>query len=116
MFKLSLSRPLGSSHKILKYTTNALDKDLIYEDKGNTQIVGYLDIRPPSNRCSTLGYCVLVGGNLISWRRNKNVVARSNVEAKYRTMTIITFQLIQLQKLKKLKFQESSQMHLMHDN
>jgi len=28
---------------ILKYIKKALVKDLIYEDKGNTQIVGYCD-------------------------------------------------------------------------
>ncbi|XP_042483667.1 proteasome subunit beta type-3-like [Macadamia integrifolia] len=39
------------------------------------------------DRRSTFGYCTLLGGNLVTWRRKKQyVVSRSSVEAEYRTM------------------------------
>jgi len=66
------------------------NKDLIYEDKGNTHIVRYFDVDwawSPRDRQSILGYCVLVGGNLISWKSKKqNVMARTS--QKYKAMAL----------------------------
>ena len=82
---------------------------MLYEDKGHTQIVAYTDADwagSLSDRCSTSGYCVFIGGKLISWKSKKqDVVARSSVEAEYRAIALATCELIWLrQLLQELRF------------
>ena len=54
----------------------------------------------PLDRISTYGYCVLIRGNLISWRSKKqNIVVRSSVKAKYHPMAATTYELMFLRQL-----------------
>ena len=51
--------------------------------------------RSPSDKCSTLGYYVLFGENLVSQKsKRQNVVAWSSAEIEYHVMTLVTCELM----------------------
>ena len=83
---------------ILRYIKSAPGKGLLFEDQGHEHMIGYTDVDwagSPSDRRSTSRDCVLVGGNLVSWKSKKqNVVARSSAESEYRAMAIATCELV----------------------
>lgn len=95
--------------RILRYIKKAPGQGLLYEDKGNTQISRYCDADSagcPIDKRSTTGYCVSIGGNIISWNSKKqNIVSRSSAEVKYRAMATTTYELVWIkQLLQELKF------------
>ncbi|RVX19573.1 Retrovirus-related Pol polyprotein from transposon RE1 [Vitis vinifera] len=107
--------------RILRYIKSTLGQGVLYENRGHTQVVGYTDadwVGSPTDRCSISGYCVFIGGNLISWKSKKqDVVVRSNVEAEYRVMALATCELIWLRHLlRELRFGKDEQMKLICDN
>ena len=95
--------------RILRYVKGTPGQGVFYENRGYTQIVGYSDpdwAGSPTDRRSTSGYCVFIGGNLVSWKSKKqDVAARSSVEAEYQAMALATCELIWLKHLlKELRF------------
>ena len=106
---------------ILRYVKGNPGQGLLYENKGSTQVVAYCDADwagCPIDRRSTTGYCVFLGGNLVSWESKKqSVVARSSAEAEYRSMALATCELVWIKQfLQELKFCENEQMQLCCDN
>ena len=54
----------------------------------------------PNDRCSTSGYCVFLGTNLISWSSTKQpTVSRSSIEAEYHALANAVAELTWLQSL-----------------
>ena len=54
---------------ILYYVKGTPGQGVLYENRGHTQIVGHSDADwadSPTDRRSTLGYCVFIRGNLIT--------------------------------------------------
>ncbi|KAK1678811.1 hypothetical protein QYE76_039659 [Lolium multiflorum] len=82
---------LDAVNQILRYLKGSPGKGLWFKRNGHLNVDGYFDADWAScldDRRSTSGYCVFVGGNLVSWRSKKQpVVSKSTAEAEYRAMS-----------------------------
>ncbi|XP_051140618.1 uncharacterized mitochondrial protein AtMg00810-like [Andrographis paniculata] len=89
--------------RILRYLKGSIGRGLLMTNNGHTNIFDYTDFDWVGNtldRRSTTGYCVFIGGNLVSWKSKKqHVVARSNAEAEYQAMASAACKLIWLKSL-----------------
>jgi hypothetical protein len=79
-------------YRILRYLKETPGRGLWFRKNGHLNLEGYCDADWASSRDdrrSTSGYCVFVGGNLVSWQSKKQaVVAWSTTEAEYRAMAL----------------------------
>ncbi|RDX70453.1 putative mitochondrial protein, partial [Mucuna pruriens] len=80
-------RHLQAVERILQYLKAGLGKGLLYKKEGTLSMEIYTDAdyaRSFVDRRSTSGYCMFLGGNLVTWKSKKqNVVARSSAEAEF---------------------------------
>ena len=51
------------------------------------------------DRKSTIGYCTFVGGNLVTWRSEKQDISIPSAEAEYRAMAHTTCEMMWLKNL-----------------
>ncbi|XP_031268175.1 secreted RxLR effector protein 161-like [Pistacia vera] len=76
--------------QILCHLKRALGCCILYANHSHSHIECFSDADWAGfkvDRRSTSGYCVFVGGNLISWKSKKqNVLSRSSAESEYRAM------------------------------
>ncbi|RVW21991.1 Retrovirus-related Pol polyprotein from transposon RE2 [Vitis vinifera] len=91
-----------AAKRVLRYLKNTLDFGLLYKP-GSFAINAYCDsdwAGDPDDRCSTCGYGVFVGPNLISWSAKKQpVVSKSSTEAEYRCLALVTAEVYWLRML-----------------
>ncbi|XP_022031417.1 uncharacterized mitochondrial protein AtMg00810-like [Helianthus annuus] len=73
--------------RILRYVKGTLSHGLIFDRPPNTVLLGFSDadwVRCIDTRRSTYGYCIYLGGNLVSWSAKKQpTVSRSSCESEY---------------------------------
>eukprot|EP00257_Ricinus_communis_P026410 XP_025013824.1 uncharacterized protein LOC112535474 [Ricinus communis] len=76
--------------QILCYLKGAPGRGILYGNHGHNRIECFSDVDwvgSKDDRRSTSGYCVFVGGNLVSWKSKKQyIVSRSSAESEYRAM------------------------------
>ncbi|XP_017974611.1 PREDICTED: uncharacterized mitochondrial protein AtMg00810-like [Theobroma cacao] len=81
---------LVAAHRILKYLKASLGQGILMKSKSTLKISRYADsdwAGCSDTRRSVIGFCIFIGDSLVSWKSKKqSVVARSSVEAEYRSM------------------------------
>lgn len=88
---MTLGQDMNVVYRILRYLKGTTGKGLWFKKTSTWPWKGIMIDWASSrdDQRSTSGYCVFVGGNLVSWRSKKQaVVARSTAEAKYRAMAL----------------------------
>nr|GEY30787.1 ribonuclease H-like domain-containing protein [Tanacetum cinerariifolium] len=74
--------------RILRYVRGTVNFGLWLYASATTSLVGYTDAdlaSCPSTQCSTSGYYVFLGDNLLSWSsKRQHTISRSSAEAEYR--------------------------------
>ena len=84
--------------QILCYLKGAPGRGILYRNHGHTHIECFSDADwagAKMDRRSTIGSCVFVGGNLVSWKSKKqNVVSRSSAESEYKAMAQSTCEIM----------------------
>jgi hypothetical protein len=112
---------MDAVYHILRYLKSAPGKGLIFRKNEYLNIEGYCDSDWAScsnDRKSTSGYCMFIGGNLVSWKSKKQIViARSTAETEYRAMALGVAEMLWLRALLvELKINQRTQMKLWCDN
>lgn len=112
---------MDAAYRILRYLKKNPSKGLLFKKNGHLNVEGYCDAdwgSCPDDRRSTSGYCVFVGGNLVTWGSKKQpVVSHSTAEAEYRAMSQSLSELLWVKNLlTELKLHEGRPMKLWCDN
>ena len=112
---------LEGVYRLLAYLKRAPGKGLLYRRQGHLHIEAYSDsgfAGDKEDRKSHGGYATYVGGNLVTWRSQKqSIVSRSSAEAEYRAMADTTAEMLWLRSLlTELGFPPEGPMQMYCDN
>lgn len=81
---------LVAAHRILKYLKASSGQGILMKSKSTLKISRYADsdwAGCSDTRRSVIGFCIFIRDSLVSWKSKKqSVVAKSSVEAEYRSM------------------------------
>ncbi|XP_021975313.1 uncharacterized mitochondrial protein AtMg00810-like [Helianthus annuus] len=84
--------------RLLRYVKGTISFGLTYTRPHPPSVVGYSDAdwaRCLDTPCSTYGYSIFLGGNLVSWSAKKQpTVSRSSCESEYRAMANTVAELV----------------------
>ena len=98
--------------RILGYLKGTIDHGLLLHQPSSLDLIGYSDVdwgTDSDDRRSTLGYCIFLGRNLISWSSKKQqIVSQFFSKVEYRSLANVTAKILWLQSLlSKLQIQPS---------
>ena len=107
-------------HPILRYLKLTPGKGLLFSKNNQLRVEAYkkLDwVDSITDRRSISRYCTFMGGNLVTWRSKKQVVAWSSAEAEFWAMTLGICKLMWLKGLlRELQVNLENSMRLYCDN
>lgn len=84
--------------KVLHYIKGTIGQGLFYSSKAEMQMQAFADSDWGSchdSRRSTSGFCIFLGTSLLAWKSKKQqVVAKSSAEAEYRSLSVVSDDLL----------------------
>ncbi|XP_031255632.1 uncharacterized protein LOC116113620 [Pistacia vera] len=89
---------MDAAIKVLKYLKGCPGLGLLLPRDGNFDITAYCDLdwgTCPMTRKSLIGFCIKIGGSLISWKtKRQSTISLSSAEAEYRAMAKTTCEIV----------------------
>ena len=87
-------------HRIIRYLKGTSDRELFFPSNTTLTLKAFSDADYAGcidTHWSTTGWCVFLGASPISWKCKKQErVSKSSTEAKYRSMSSVSFELVWL--------------------